>query len=313
MNWLEVCLIVEGEVAEAVADVLARYAPDGGVVIESTAIQTRPDDPGGKEEWPDEGRPVGPFAVRCYLPADERLEETRRRLDDALWHLGQILPLPAAQFRPVADADWSETWKANYQPIRLGRRLVIVPAWLDPPLNREEVAVRLEPGMAFGTGTHPTTHLCLALLEEVLQPGQSVIDLGCGSGILAIAAARLGAGSVLAVDIDPEAVRTARLNAAANGLARNVHVEQGSLADILASNFELSSAGLVFANILARVIVQFAEHGLARLLAPGGNLIVSGILADQVGEVEDSFRAQGIIIVERRQIEDWVALLCRVG
>jgi len=313
MNWLEVCLIVEGEVAEAVADVLARYAPDGGVVIESTAIQTRPDDPGGKEEWPDEGRPVGPFAVRCYLPADERLEETRRRLDDALWHLGQILPLPAAQFRPVADADWSETWKANYQPIRLGRRLVIVPAWLDPPLNREEVAVRLEPGMAFGTGTHPTTHLCLELLEEVLQPGQSVIDLGCGSGILAIAAARLGAGSVLAVDIDPEAVRTARLNAAANGLARNVHVEQGSLADILASNFELSSAGLVFANILARVIVQFAEHGLARLLAPGGNLIVSGILADQVGEVEDSFRAQGIIIVERRQIEDWVALLCRVG
>jgi len=313
MNWLEVCLIVEGEVAEAVADVLARYAPDGGVVIESTAIQTRPDDPGGKEEWPDEGRPVGPFAVRCYLPADERLEETRRRLDDALWHLGQILPLPAAQFRPVADADWSETWKANYQPIRLGRRLVIVPAWLDPPLNREEVAVRLEPGMAFGTGTHPTTHLCLELLEEVLQPGQSVIDLGCGSGILAIAAARLGAGSVLAVDIDPEAVRTARLNAAANGLARNVHVEQGSLADILASNFELSSAGLVFANILARVIVQFAEHGLARLLAPGGNLIVSGILADQVGEVEDSFRAQGVIIVERRQIEDWVALLCRVG
>ncbi len=308
MNWLEVSVLVEGEAAEAVADVLARYAPGGGVVIESTTIQTEAATP--EEVVPDEGRPVGPLSVRCYLPADERLAATRRQLEEGLWHLGRILPIPAPQFRPVAASDWSEAWKAGYQPVRLGR-LVILPAWLQPPIAPGAVALRLEPGMAFGTGTHPSTQLCLAALEECLQPGQTVIDLGCGSGILAIAAALLGSGPVLAVDIDPEAAAITGQNAAANGVAGRLQAGQGSVAEILAGNFELGSAQIVFANILARIIVQLAGQGLARLVAPGGLLIAAGILEQQAAEVAAALETHGLRVEGRRQMADWVALLAR--
>ena len=304
VNWLEVSLLVEGEAAEAVADALARFAPEGGVVIESTSIQAV-----AEMEGQEEGRPAGPLRVRCYLPADGQLEDTRRRLEEALWHLGRILPLPEPTYRPVAEADWAEAWKASYHPVRLGKRLVIVPAWLDPPLLPEEIPIRLEPGMAFGTGTHPTTQLCLTVLEDLLQPGQAVLDLGCGSGILAIAAARLGASWVLAVDIDPGAVRIARENALANGVQDRVRVEQGSLFEVLEGRFGPPGSDLVLANILARAITQFAEQGLADAMAPEGKLVVSGILAEQVIEVEGALRTGGLTVTQQRRIEDWVALV----
>ncbi|HLE29881.1 MAG TPA: 50S ribosomal protein L11 methyltransferase [Anaerolineales bacterium] len=301
MNWLEVSLTVSGEAAEAVADVFARFAP-GGVVHEATQIEVTPD---------DKGRPVGPVIVRAYLPADEGLAAARAQLEEALWHLGQILPLPQPQYRPVAEADWSEAWKADFKPIRIGKRLIIVPAWLNPPLAPDDVPIRLDPGMAFGTGTHPTTQLCLAAIERHLQPGTPVIDLGTGSGILAIAAAKLGAGPLLAVDIDDEAVRVAKENAAANGVADHIHIEKGSLAEVLAHQFGMASAPFVVANILARVIVDLLGQGLAQAVTPGGLLVVSGILASQAFEVNAALKTRDLTILAHEHIEDWTAIIAR--
>jgi ribosomal protein L11 methyltransferase len=269
--WLEVSLVVDGELAEAVAEVLGRYAPNG-VAIQATGI---------KQDVDGEGIGVGPLRVCAYLAADAELEETRQKLEQALWFLGRIRPMPEPQFRPIQDADWSEAWKAHYQPILVGDRLVIQPAWLENPAP-ERLAVLMEPGMAFGTGTHPTTQLCLKILEAWLEPGQNVIDVGCGSGILSIAAARLGASKVVGVDIDREAIPIARENARLNDLAERVDFHSGSVEELLRGEFGLTRAPVVLANILATVIVRLLEVGLAELVEPGGILVLSGILESQL-------------------------------
>jgi ribosomal protein L11 methyltransferase len=302
MPWLEVSLTVSGELAEAVSDVLARFAP-GGVAAEVTsdALQA------ANESLP---ATAGPLTVRAYLPQDDQLEDKRTRLAEALWHLGQLaaqsgLSVPEPEFRAVAESDWAEQWKQHYRPLRLGRRLWVSPAWVTPQVGPGEVLVQLDPGMAFGTGTHPTTQLCLAALEDYLQLGGAVLDLGTGSGILAIAAAKLGAASVLALDIDPEAVRVAGENVAANGVGEVVRVEHGSLAAAL----DIGHWPLVIANILSSVIIKLFDEGLARAVAPGGRLVLSGILAEQAEEVKQAAQRSGLRVTEQRQSGEWVALL----
>ncbi|MCC7361024.1 MAG: 50S ribosomal protein L11 methyltransferase [Anaerolineales bacterium] len=301
-QWLEVSLTVNGETAEAVADVLARFAPEG-VALEATRLETAPDT--------DETRPTGDVLVRAYLPVDADLEARRRQLEEALWHLGQILPLPAPNYQPIAETNWSEAWKANFHPMRLGRRLMIIPAWLNPPLEPTDLPIRLDPGMAFGTGTHPTTQLCLLALERHLKPGGRVLDLGTGSGILAIAAAKLGAAHVLGVDIDDEAVRVAGENIVANGVAGQVRIGRGSLAEVLADQYgaEWRGAPLVVANILARVIVTLLAEGLADTVQAGGRLIVSGILDSQAYQVNAALKMAGLNVLAQEQIDDWVAII----
>ena len=300
--WLEVSLIVDGELAEAVADVLARFAPNG-VVIESTRIV--PDIDG-------EGRAEGPLRVAAYLPFDDQLEETRRKLEESLWYLGRIRPLPPAEFRPVEDADWSESWKSRYRPIPIGQRLIIVPAWLDSP-DPDRVEVRIDPGMAFGTGTHPTTQLCLEVIEDylgkMLEPSIDVIDVGCGSGILSIAALKLGARHALGVDVDADAVRAARENAAVNNASDRFEIAQGSLADIQEGHFTIHHAPLVLANILAPILERLLDEGLGDLLTQDGHLVLSGILEGQADAVIAAMERNNLNLVDRRQMLDWVALV----
>jgi ribosomal protein L11 methyltransferase len=290
--------------AESVADALARYIPDG-VVIESTAVSANPDD--------SDGHAIGPLRVFGFILVNEKLEETRRRVEEALWYLGRIRALPPAQFRTIQQANWAEAWKVHYQPIAIGRRLMIVPAWLESP-SQERIAVRIDPGMAFGTGTHPTTQLCLELVEKIMEEPQSepsatdVIDLGCGTAILAIAALKLGARVALGVDIDPEAVQAAQENARTNGIDHGLELAEGSLADILAGRFGLRKARLVLANILAPVLERLLDEGLAGLLTPDGALVLSGILAEQADGVEAAARRVGLRLAEKRQNGDWVAL-----
>lgn len=314
--WIEVELIVDGELAEAVAEVLGRFV-SGGVVIESTAVAASDDD--------SQGHTVGPLRVCGYLPVDDQLEENRRRLEEALWYLGRIRPLPAPRFRTVEEQDWSQAWKQHYRPIAIGERLIVVPAWLESP-DPERIAVRMDPGMAFGTGTHPTTQLCLGLIEYLYSEKHSakddtlslpssafrplsLIDIGCGSGILAVAALKLGAQTALGVDIDVESVQATQANAELNGVAGRLQVGLGSVAEIRRGEFALRRATLVLANILAPVIVHLLDEGLADLLEPGGVLVLSGILEEQMGDIEAALAKHGLQMMARRQSGDWVAVL----
>jgi ribosomal protein L11 methyltransferase len=305
MSWLEVSMTVNGELAEAVADVLARFAPNG--VTTEQGVNYVSDE--------DEGSPVGPITVRAYLPADERLEETRQKLAEALFYLGMIQPLPAPVFTPLADQNWMEAWKERYQPIPIGKKLIIVPAWLDSP-DLARLSIKIDPGMAFGTGTHPSTQLCLELIEKNFErlssagrQGLTMIDIGCGSGILSIGALKLGASMALGVDIDEASVKASRENADANAiLPERFAIGLGSVTEIREGRFELRQAPLVLANILAPVIIRLFGMGLADLVAPGGVLILAGILAEQAGSVRSAAEALGLIFVENRRMGDWVAL-----
>jgi ribosomal protein L11 methyltransferase len=310
-SWLEVTLTVDGEMAEAVAEVLARFIPNG-VAIESTAIYADPE---------DEGYPIGLLRVCGYLPVDDRLEETRHKIEEALWYLGRISPLPAPQFRTVLEQDWAEAWKQHYHPIAIGQWLIIVPAWLESP-DPARIPIRMDPGMAFGTGTHPTTQLCLEIAETVLAgpdldvrnppPNVSrrsaVIDVGCGSGILSVAAIKLGTARALGVDIDPRAVEVSLENAVLNGVADRYSAGTGSVVEILRGDFGLRQAPLIFANILAPVLIRLFGDRLAELVSPGGHLILSGILAEQEAAVLEAASAHGLTLSTHRQINDWVAL-----
>lgn len=308
MNWLEVALTVNGELAEAVADVLARFAPNG--VTTEQAVDFANDE--------DEGTPIGPVTVRAFLPDDERLEETRQELEQALFYLGMIQPLPDPIFTPLKDQNWMEAWKERYKPIPIGETLIIVPAWLDSP-DIARISIKIDPGMAFGTGTHPTTQLCLALIEEAFndlgatdRQALTIIDIGCGSGILSIAALKLGAALALGVDIDEASVKASRENANANGIAPDrFAIGLGSLPEVRDGKFLIRQAPIVLANILAPVIIRLFGMGLADLVAPGGALILSGILAEQANSVQSAAEQYELKLVEKRRLGDWVALSCR--
>jgi ribosomal protein L11 methyltransferase len=295
LSWLEIRMAVSGELAEAVADLLARHAP-GGVAIES------------QREGEDAALPETPVIVCAYLPADDTLDARRASVEEGLWHLGMIQPLPAPAYRPVAEQDWAEAWKVHYHPIRVGRRLLILPAWLPSP-DDTRLPIVLDPGMAFGTGTHPSTQLCLAALEDHLHPGDEVIDLGCGSGILSIAAARLGAHRVRALDLDPLAVRITRENAERNGVAALIVARAGSLSDVLEAG--APSADLMVANILAPTLDEMARQGLARAVRPGGVLILAGVLAEQAEALEATCVEHSLDPVEQREAGEWRALVLK--
>ena len=299
MNWLEVSLTVDGELAEAVADVLARFAYSG-VMMEQSVKYT-------DEE--DAGTPTGPITVRAYLEMNDQIEETRQKLEESLYYLGRIQPLPAAAYKQIADQNWMEAWKQHYKPILIGEWLVIVPAWMDSP-DPNRIAIRIDPGMAFGTGTHPTTQLCLELMEKnfVTRHPSQVIDVGCGSGILSIAAIKLGAESALGVDIDAGSIVNARDNAKANHVGEELILGIGSVGEILDGRFAFRQAPLVLANILAPVIVRLFDAGLATLVEEGGAIILSGILQEQAQHVIEAAQAKGLTVIEQRQMGDWVAL-----
>jgi ribosomal protein L11 methyltransferase len=292
---MEISLTVDSELAEAVADLLARYAP-GGVMIES------------EREGEEAAKPETPVVVCAYLPADEKLEARQAEVEAGLWHLGMIRSLPAPVYRTFAEVDWAEAWREHYRPIRIGRRLLVLPAWLPSP-DESLLAIVLDPGMAFGTGIHPSTQLCLAALEDNLRKGDEVIDLGCGSGILSIAAVRLGARRVRALDTDPLAVRITVENADRNGLGGQIAASTGSLDVLLEA--DAPSADLLVANILAPVLDEMARHGLSCAVRPGGIVILAGVFAEQAEALEATCLQNGFDRVELRQAGDWSALVLK--
>lgn len=295
-RWLEVSLTGDGEIVEAVSEVMGRFVT-GGVVTESGVEYN---------DAEDEGTPVGPVRIYGFIAVDENLENTRRSLEEALWHLGQIHPLPPLDFRYIKDENWMAAWKEHYKPIPIGKKLLVLPAWLESEYP-DRVAVRIDPSMAFGTGTHPTTRLCMQAIETYLELGKPVIDVGCGSGILSIAAALLGSGEILAVDIDNASVVSTKENATANGVMEKIETGLGSVVEVKNGLFSRKHAPLVVANILAPVIIRLFDAGLADLVSPGGTIILSGILAEQAPGIEAAAIARGLTPIEKLQIDDWVA------
>jgi ribosomal protein L11 methyltransferase len=299
MNWLEVSLTVDGELAESVADVLARFAPNGVMTEQGVKFND--------EE--DEGTATGPITVRAYLEVNDQLEETRQKLEESLYYLGMIKPVPTPAYKQIADQNWMEAWKQHYKPILIGQRLLILPAWLESP-EPKRIPIKIDPGMAFGTGTHPTTQLCLELMEVSTdhRPLTTVIDVGCGSGILSIAALKLGASKVLGVDIDIESVKNSRENADTNGVGEELLLGQGSVTEVLSGSFQFKSAPLVVANILGPILIRLFDAGLADLIEPNGEIILSGILDHQAESVIAAGEAKGLKRNDQRQIGDWVAI-----
>lgn len=301
-SWLEIACDVPAELADVVAEYLTTLSGNG-VCVENLAV-----DAFSPTEIPVSQR----MTVKAYLPGDQDPAAKMAELEAYLLELSSRQPgldLPSPTIAPVRSEDWSTSWKVHFKPLRVGARLLIVPTWEEAESQPGDLVLRIDPGMAFGTGGHETTRLCLELLEKIVDSGSqgslpSLLDLGTGSGILAMAASRLGAGRILALDIDPEAVEVARENLVLNDLADQV--ECGTIPlELLEERFDI-----ILANILAEELVRLAPSLSARL-NPGGALILSGILAEKENLVRQGFADQPLVYAETNRAGEWVAMLYR--
>ena len=315
---IEVAVVVDSEAAEAVSELFNRYngghydddseageASGGGAVIEATGFDDFDQPLDGEHQ----------LIVKTYVKPGLRGQEVQRQIEEGLGHLSMVYPIPEAQIREVRQEDWAHAWKKFYKPLRVGRRVVLKPVWEDVETQEDDIVVELDPGMAFGTGMHPTTRLCIAALEKAIKPGDALLDVGTGSGILSIVGARLGASSIVATDIDPIALQVTKQNVELNGLGTligsDLLVELGSVPADMAGRFPV-----MVANILAEVIVKLFDSAydnapLAEPLAPGGRLILSGIIDTKAEMVFEAAQRHGLTLSERLQETDWVALVMR--
>jgi ribosomal protein L11 methyltransferase len=294
LNWIELSCRVHREAADAVVELFSRHAP-GGVAIHDEAPRPLP-----IEDEP--ATPADEVRVAAYLPDEPDSDAAREAIARGLWLLGLLYPIAPLTERRLSEQDWATAWREHFHVLRVGQRLIIQPTWRTYEPQPGELVVLLDPGLAFGTGLHPSTQLCLLALERLVWPGARVLDLGTGSGILALAAARLGAQHVLALDVDPQAIDAATANVALNQLEERIIVRQGTLPS------DDEPFDLIVANIVARVIADLAPH-LARALRPGGTLIASGIIAERADDVCAALRAAGLRVTEQATRAPWVALV----
>jgi ribosomal protein L11 methyltransferase len=306
MQWIEAKVTFDddrqGVIVDLIADVF--YSLDAkGVVVDDPLLEP-------VESWAPDAveRPLQP-AVTGYLPADDRLEGRRQDLEVRLSRLadrqGFVYNL---RYGTVEEEDWAESWKDFFWPQKITERIVVKPTWREYTAEAGQHVIEIDPGMAFGTGTHPTTALCVRLLEDYLQPGRTVLDVGTGSGILLIAAARLGAGHLTGVDLDPMAVDVARKNLLLNRIAPAAfELTCGHLAEDVDGTWDV-----VVANILAEVIIDLLDQGVPAA-RPGGLFICSGIIEAYHARVAAKMAACGFDIVDVRKEGDWVALVGRRG
>jgi ribosomal protein L11 methyltransferase len=288
-EWAELSVDVDSEAVEPVSALFARYGFNEGVAIDEPYVQ---DGDGDNLEVDLSAQ----FTVRTYVADSDFTPEMVEEIRQALWHYGQM--------RGVGELRVS-TLKEHFQVHRIGDRVVIRPPWREYEPVGDEVVVELDPGMAFGTGLHPSTKMSVLGVEQVVRPGDRVFDVGTGSGILAIAAIKLGAVQADCVDVETVAVRATRENAERNGVADKVQVELGSAGpgEPFQGEYEV-----VLANIIARILIEISE-GLVAATKPGGHLVLAGIIESREAEVVEAFAARGANVITRRQIDDWVSLV----
>ncbi len=301
MRWLELTVEVDVEAVEAVSEIFGRLGR--GAAVRPTRLIRDPDDELSARE-----DPTAPYEITAHLLDDEAAPVAIEATERALWHLQAfgLRPVGELRIRSVDEADWAEAWKAGYVPQRIGR-VVVMPSWLEEPIGPREVELRLDPGMAFGTGLHPTTRGCLMLLQQVSPMPSVVLDVGSGSGILALAALRLGAAQAVCYDTDSLAVEATLANASANGLAERVTAHLGTLP---AEPMDGVRFELVLANLVAAVLIELAAP-LAAHVAAGGMLLAGGIIEGRADEVLAALTTTGFVLEKRLNDGEWVSVRLR--
>ncbi|MNO69075.1 Ribosomal protein L11 methyltransferase [compost metagenome] len=320
MIWKEITIHTTEEAVEMISNFM-HEAGAGGVTIEEHVDNSKPRDTslGQWFEIPPNDIPEGEAKISGYFPEGTDIEAVITEIKERTEELKEFNIDPgqaAITVRDVSEDDWANNWKQYFKPLRVSKRLTIKPTWEQyTPETSEEKIIELDPGMAFGTGTHPTTSLCLRTLEGVIQEGDEVIDVGTGSGILAIGACQLGASRVLALDLDPVAVSSAKENTKLNRLEERIEVVESDLLSVLKNNGDSNVSvtlpvRVVVANILAEIILLFIED-VYQALQSGGYYIASGIYKNKEQAVEEALLAAGFEIVNTAREEDWVAFVAR--
>lgn len=310
MQWLELSVQTINEAVEAISNIL-HEAGASGVVIEDAEelAKERINQFGEIYALNPKDYPVEGVIVKAYLSESSFLNETIEEIKLAITNLADFdinIGKNIVTIAEVNEEDWATAWKQYYHPVKISERFTIVPTWEEyKPVSTDELIIELDPGMAFGTGTHPTTVLCLQALEKVVEPGNTVIDVGTGSGVLSIGAALLGAKSVHALDLDEVAVRSAKENIELNKVDDVVEVFHGNLLDTVKE-----PADVVVANILAEIILLFTDDAFS-MVKPGGLYVTSGIIGAKRDDVKAGLEASGFVIEEVNMMEDWVAIIAR--
>lgn len=310
MRWAQVSVVTTHEAADLIANILMELGA-AGVEIDDPSLVNEYIDM-GLWDYTDLPRAenTDTLTIRAYLPEDAQLEGRLLRLSarvEALREGGVCVGAGAISHTFVADEDWAETWKAYVHAEKIGERIVVRPTWEEYTPSANEIVIDMDPGAAFGTGAHATTAMCLRSLEHLVAPGMRVYDVGCGSGILAVAAAKLGAGEVIATDFDPIAVRVAEQNIAQNHVRERVAALES---DLLAVCEGMPPAQLITANIIADVVIRLLGD-LERYLARGGTFLASGIIDDRIKDVEHAAGTHGFTVLNMLCEKEWAAMIMR--
>ena len=296
MKWLELSVEAPPEYVEPLSHIFYRYG-EGGVAIESLAGFN-----------PDEGEnapQLQTVKIVTFVPLDESARSRKSNIEIAVRLVAHFATISEIKEREVEEEDWESNWKEYFHPIRVGSNLVICPTWRAHQSLDDDVLIKLDPGMAFGTGHHPTTRMCMELLETLIVGGEKVIDVGCGSGILSISAAKLGAEDILGIEIESRSVEVALENCELNGISSQVTILNGSFPEIRVEN---ASFDVALANIAAKVVINLSEY-IAGAVANDGRLVLSGILKSSLEDVEKEYSLYGVHFDKVLVDGDWTAVL----
>lgn len=292
LKWIELSVVADSELIDPLVQIFDRYSKNG-VVLENV---------GENIEYSNNAT-----KVRTYLKSDTDYEIVFNQIDIGvrlLAHVGEVSKLSK---RVLNEKEWHESWKKHFSILEIGKTLAIVPSWLKSKKVNRKIVIELDPGMAFGTGHHPTTRMCLEMLETLVKPYHAVLDLGCGSGILSIASAKMGSEKVIGIDNDETAIKVARENIKINGIGDSVSISNGSVPN---KNIDKYSNDIVVANISSKVILDLSKE-ITEYLKPKGYLLISGFLDNTESEIIDVFKKLNLNVVSKLGTADWVALCLR--
>lgn len=309
MKWSEMCIHTTSEAVEPISNILHEYGASGVVIEDLLDIAKDRDAFFGEiyELDPNDYPAEGVF-VKAYLPINESLKQLTNKVERAISKLtvyGIDIGKNKVTFTEIDEADWATAWKKYYKPVKISDKITIIPTWEDYTPHEDELIIELDPGMAFGTGTHPTTILSIQALERCLNDGDTVIDVGCGSGVLSIASALLGAKKVHAYDLDDVAVKSTKINVELNKLEETVIAEQNDLL-----NRVKVETDIIVSNILAEIIIRFVEDAW-NSLKHGGLFITSGIIQAKKRDVMEALEQQGFYIEKTTEMDEWVCIIAQ--